>query len=103
MSIKKQFLKSKPVCKVTFRVLSSEVEGAKEVKLLGCFNNWDKSVVPMKSLKNGDFTTTIELASNEDFEFRYLVDNTYWVNDAESEALVPNSFGETNSFVSTKA
>lgn len=103
MSFKKQFLKSKPVCKVAFRVLGSEVEGAKEVKLLGSFNNWEKATEPMKSLKNGDFTTTVELPSGEDFEFRYLVDNAYWINDSESEGLIPNSFGETNSLISTKA
>ena len=63
MSIKKQFLKSKPVCKVSFRVSASEAEGVETIQVLGSFNNWDKSVEPMKQLKSGDFTQTIELES----------------------------------------
>ena len=39
MSIKKQFLKSKPVCKVVFRLDATEANGAKKVQVLGDFNN----------------------------------------------------------------
>ncbi len=42
MSLKKQFLKSKPVCKVSFRLDASEALGANKVQLLGDFNNWGR-------------------------------------------------------------
>ena len=38
MAIKKQFLKSKPVCKVTF---SLPAEEAKKVSVVGSFNEWN--------------------------------------------------------------
>ena len=41
MSISKKFLKSKPVCKVTFTVGKEMADGAESVALLGEFNNWN--------------------------------------------------------------
>ena len=54
MSLKKQYLKSKPVCKVTFSMNKEAVSGAGKVDLLGEFNNWNTAEpVKMKMLKNG--------------------------------------------------
>ena len=53
MSLQKQFLKSNTACKVTFCLPEAVTNGAKEVKILGDFNNWEKeNGVPMKA-KNG--------------------------------------------------
>ena len=48
MSIKKQFLKSKPVCKVTFALDADGINGAEKVAILGDFNNWNPSTHEMK-------------------------------------------------------
>lgn len=101
MSLKKQFLKSKPVCKVSFRLDAAAVAGAKKVQLLGDFNNWDKSVEPMTALKTNDFTTTLELETGKEYQFRYLVDGTEWKNDSDADYFVANSFGEQNGVIST--
>jgi 1,4-alpha-glucan branching enzyme len=103
MSFKKQFLKSKPICKVSFRLDAADVSGAKKVQLLGDFNNWDKSAEPMTALKSNDFTATLELETGKEYQFRYLVDGLVWKNDAQADAFVANSFGEENSVVSTIA
>jgi len=103
MSFKKQFLKSKPVCKVSFRLDAAEASGAKKVQLLGDFNNWDKSAEPMTALKSNDFTATLELEAGKEFQFRYLIDGTEWKNDSQADSYVANSFGEENSVVSTIA
>ncbi len=55
VSIKKQFLKSKPVCKVTFKITEEQAKHAKCVRLLGEFNDWNKSAKPMKKLKKRHF------------------------------------------------
>lgn len=39
MAIKKQFVKTKPVCKVTFSVAAKEAD---EVAVIGDFNNWNR-------------------------------------------------------------
>lgn len=103
MSFKKQFLKSKPVCKVSFRLDAAEASGAKKVQLLGDFNNWDKSTEPMAALKSNDFTATLELEAGKEYQFRYLIDGSEWKNDSQADALVANSFGEENSVISTIA
>ncbi|MBZ0292228.1 MAG: glycoside hydrolase, partial [Anaerolineae bacterium] len=55
--IKKQYLKSRPACKVTFQVPASVA--AENVKLVGDFNDW--SAVPMEQLKDGRFKAVVEL------------------------------------------
>ena len=101
MSLKKQFLKSKPVCKVSFRVDAAEASGASKIQLLGDFNNWDKSAEPMTQLKSNDFTATLELEAGKEYQFRYLLDGSVWKNEAQADSFVSNSFGEENSVLST--
>ncbi len=101
MSIKKQFLKSKPVCKVTFKVSADDAKGASQVQILGDFNGWDKSAAPMKVLKTGGFSQMIELESGKEYQCRYLFDGTIWANEADADAKVSNEFDEMNDVIST--
>ena len=103
MSFKKQFSKSKPVCKVSFRLDAAEASGATKVQLLGDFNNWDESAEPMTALKSKDFTATVELEAGKEYQFRYLIDGSVWKNDAQADFYAANSFGEKNGVISTKA
>ena len=101
MSLKKQFLKSKPVCKVSFRLEASEAAGASKVQLLGDFNNWNiKEGVVLKKLKDGSFKVAIDLETEKEYQFKYLLDGGNWVNDAEADKYVGNGMGaEENSVV----
>lgn len=94
MAITKQYLKSKPVCKVTFSVPAEE---AKKVKVVGSFNDWnEKKAIELKKFKNGNFKGTVDLEKDHSYEFRYLVDGTY-VNDEQADAFTENVFGSKNS------
>ncbi|MEO1032538.1 isoamylase early set domain-containing protein [Winogradskyella sp.] len=88
MAIKKQYLKSKPVCKVTFSVPAKE---AKNVAVVGSFNEWNTEATELKKLKNGTFKGTVDLASESSYEFRYVVDGTY-VNDEQADSYAWNDF-----------
>ena len=99
MGVKKQYLKSKPLCKVTFKVDNKEMSGAEKVQVVGEFNNWDTNSSPMKQLKTGGFTETIELNSGQEYEFRYLINGTEWANEPEADKLVENNFNSTNSVI----
>jgi len=88
MNIKKQYLKSKPICKVTFTVPAKD---AKKVAVVGDFNEWNTKAAPLKKLKNGTFKGTIDLESDKSYQFRYLVDATY-INDAEADGYVWSDF-----------
>ena len=93
MAITKQYLKSKPVVKVTFAVPAEE---AKKVTVIGSFNEWNsKKAVALKKLKNGTFKGTVDLEKDNSYEFKYLVDGTY-VNDDQADAYAMNVFGTEN-------
>ncbi len=100
MSLKKQFSKSKSICKVTFSLPKEAVNGGKKVLLLGDFNNWDISKgIKMKAGKSG-FTATLELATGNEYEFRYLIDKMNWTNDWDADAYRPSPYyGIENSVV----
>ena len=101
MSIKKQFLKTRPICKVTFRLSKEEVNNAKSVHIAGNFNEWSKAKTPMRQLKNGSFTITLDLEKNNEFQFRYILDRQTWINDSQADKSVPSGFsGSHNSVVS---
>lgn len=88
MAIKKQYLKSKPICKVTFSVAA---EAAETVSVVGNFNEWNTEATNLKKLKNGTFKGTIDLEKGNDYEFRYIVDGSY-TNDEQADAYKWNEF-----------
>jgi len=93
MAIKKQYLKSKPVCKVTFSVPAKE---AKNVAVVGSFNEWNTGATELKKLKNGTFKGTVDLPSESSYEFRYVVDGAY-INDEQADSYAWNDFaGDEN-------
>jgi 1,4-alpha-glucan branching enzyme len=101
MSLKKKFIKSKQACKVTFHLPKAAVGDAKEVVVLGDFNEWDKTnAVPMKMNKNG-YAATVDLPVGAEYQFRYLLDGNIWENDWQADKYVATPFGEDNSVVST--
>ncbi|MDY6971394.1 MAG: isoamylase early set domain-containing protein [Thermodesulfobacteriota bacterium] len=99
MSIKKQYLKSKPVCKVTFRLPKEAADSAKRVQVVGDFNGWGTDGHRMKRLKSGAFTTTIDLDLNREYQFRYLIDGTNWENDWDADRYVPTIYGGSENSV----
>ena len=101
MSLKKQFLKSKPVCKVTFSLSEEEAKGANKVELLGDFNAWStKDAIELSKFKNGTFKVTVDLEIEKEYQFKYLLDGGQWENDWEADKYVSNGIGsEENSVV----
>lgn len=101
MSLKKQFLKSRPVCKVTFRLPADVADEALTACVLGDFNGWSDDANPMRRLKDGSFKATIDLEAGRSYQFRYLIDGSTWENDWEADAYVPGPYiGIDNSVVS---
>jgi len=97
--LKKQYLKSKPVCKVTF--YTPESIEAEEVNLVGDFNSWNEDATPMEKLKDGRFKVVLPLETDNEYQFRYLVNGAEWHNDWEADKYVPNPFLGDNSVVVT--
>lgn len=97
--LKKEYLKSRPVCKVTFTL--PEAVGAETVHLVGDFNAWSETATPMKKLKGGRFSVTLDLEKAGEYQFRYRVNRDEWHNDGDADKYVANPFGCENSVVVT--
>ena len=97
MSIKKQFIKTKPVCKITFSVEAKEAISA---SVVGDFNNWDSKEGELSKLKNGTFKGVFDLAIGATYEFKYVIDGAF-VNDPEADSFKWNDFAGTENGVLT--
>ena len=89
MPTSKNFLKTRPACKVKFQLSEGEACGASDMYLVGDFNQWDKTSHPMKKMKGGGFSLEIELPLGQDCQFRYRSGDDVWLNDPEADAYIP--------------
>ncbi|PMH43195.1 1,4-alpha-glucan branching protein [Vibrio sp. 10N.286.49.B3] len=95
--INKRFFKTKDEVEVTFELKDVKADS---VAIAADFLGWEAT--PMKKLAKGTtFKFKTRLPKNEQFEFRYLINEQEWVNDAHADSYIKNSFGEENSLVST--
>lgn len=95
----KQYHENGAKCKVTFRLLREMAENSRKVTITGEFNDWDVSGPEMRRVENGDFVITLDLESNREYRFRYLIDGSRWENDWYADRYVLNAFGSKDSVV----
>ncbi len=96
----KQYFHGGSKCKVTFRLPNEAATDAKKVTIVGDFNDWDTASTTMKQGTRGDYLITIELKSNMDYRFKYLIDGQHWENDWEADSYIANDVGSEDSVVS---
>lgn len=99
MSVKKQYLKSKPACRVTFRLTKKAAAGASTACVAGDFNNWQPASTPMKALKNGDFTITLNLEAGREYQYRYFIDGRHWITDDQADRYTGSGFSDSQNGV----
>ena len=102
--IKKKYIKSRDISKVTFSLNKAELPEGLEpesVFLAGEFNDWDPTSEPMKANSKGIFQAMLELEPGREFQFRYVVNSDYWCNDWHADAYIPNGLGADNCVVVT--
>jgi len=93
--LKKQYQKNS--CKVTFTLPTEAIE-AKDVRVLGEFNNWNwENGIKMKAVK-GEFKAVAELPAGQ-HQFRYMAANGAWENDFAADAYIATPFNVDNSVV----
>ena len=69
---------------------------AKQVALVGTFNDWNVTADPM-SKRNGRFVKTKQLPRGQ-HQYKFLVDGQ-WYDDPGAEIQTDNEFGTKNSIV----
>lgn len=93
--VQKTYYKTKDYCKVKF---SFRVENAETIEILGLNSDWTHSVL-MSRKKDGSFSADINLPKESRHEFKYLVNETLWLNEPEADSEAPNEFGGSNSVI----
>lgn len=97
--IKKQYSKTKPVCKVTFSLTPEQVGEGSDVRVVGTFNNWSwEEGLPMP-IKKGLYQAALELPAGQSYEFRYVMSNGHWLNDEAADGYVPTPFYSENGVI----
>ena len=94
--VQKTYFKTKDYCKVKF---SFNVEDAQTVEILGLNSDWQNSII-MSKKKDGSFSAELNLPKDSKHEFKYLVNESLWLNEPEADEQAPNIFGGTNSVIS---
>ncbi len=93
--VQKTYFKTKDYCKVKF---SFKVEEAETVEILGLNSDWENSVL-MSKKKDGSFSADVNLPKETRHEFKYLVNETIWLNEPEADSEAPNVYGGSNSVI----
>ena len=93
--VQKTYFKTKDYCKVKFSV---NIENAETVGILGLNSDWENSVV-MGKKKDGSFSCDVSLPKDTQQEFKYLVNETIWLNEPEADDQKANEFGNSNSVI----
>jgi hypothetical protein len=74
MTIKKQYLKSKPEVKITFEIEKKDADNATSISLLSEHNEWQ--AVKLKQLKNGKFKVVVNVSTQTSNSFQYIFQAT---------------------------
>jgi hypothetical protein len=86
MTIKKQYLKSKPEVKVTFEIEKEDAQNATSIALLSEHNNWQP--IELKKLKSGKFKVVVNISTEKSDRFQYTFQVT---NDDQKVMLLPKN------------
>jgi len=73
-------------------------ENAETVQIRGLNSDWQKSVLMAKK-KDGSFAADVTLPKDSKHQFKYVVNETLWLNEPEADSQEPNEFGGSNSVI----
>ena len=87
--------------RVTFTM--PPVEGARQLYLVGDFNNWSVAETPMARAADDSWSVTLTLQAGAKYQYRYYADGQHWHNDWAADGYAPNAFGSENSVLDLEA
>jgi len=99
MGIRKMYVKNRDVCKVTFSLPGEISKTASSACVVGDFNDWQVGATPMKRSKDGSFSATMSLSCGNEYQFRYLLDESIWENDCSADKYIYSPYGGTDNSV----
>lgn len=96
--IRKTATEDPELVRVTF---SLPVEIHREVVLVGDFNGWDDTGLPLTVNGDGRLSATVTLAAGQRYAFRYRTGDGRWFNDESADDYEDNEFGGSNGVILT--
>jgi len=99
MGLIKKYAKGNGTCRVTFSLPKETVRTAKNVHLVGEFNDWQEKRTPMVKSKDGSLRVVLDLKAGREYQYRYLIDGTTWENDFKADKYVPSPYGACDNSV----
>ncbi len=93
--IKKSYVKSKQLYKVTFEVPTDQIGAGRDVRVLGNFNDWSWDGGLVLKAGKASYKGNTELPAGH-YQFRYLIDGWDWKNDDSAEAYTDSGYGTIN-------
>ncbi len=92
--IEKTIYKTKEYGKVKFLL---NVENADIVEVRGLNGDWLTPVEMKQRKKDGIYWVEVQLPKDSRHEFRYFINNEYWLNEPDADGQQENAFGDSNS------
>ncbi|HKB66719.1 MAG TPA: S8 family serine peptidase [Pyrinomonadaceae bacterium] len=70
---------------------------AKNVSLVGDFNSWDTALTPLRKDKSGLWLAEVEAPKAGNYQYKFIVDGSRWLEDPSNGMKVPDNYGGLNS------
>jgi len=99
MSIQKEYITDTEICLVKFHLPPDPDNSSKKIYVVGDFNDWDRKQTPMIKGEDGIYSATVELKLGNEYQFRYLIDETHWENDNEADKQVLSQYPDSQNSV----
>ncbi len=96
MLAKRKLAKGK--VRVTFSMPA--LDGVTQLYVVGDFNEWNETATPMEKAADGSWSVALTLDSNQEYQYRYLDNNSAWHNDRAADSYARNVHGTDNSVLS---
>jgi hypothetical protein len=113
--LKKLYSPQQRICQVYFRIephilnkslsasnagdLSTVDTSGNLMCILACFTDWKP--IPMKQRSDGSYSIAYTLEGTTKYQFRYLFDKTYWIEEPDCDGTESNPFGSKNCVLQT--
>jgi serine protease AprX len=70
---------------------------AKSVSLVGDFNNWNVALTPLRKDKTGIWSVEVETPGPGNYQYKFIVNGSRWLEDPNNGMKVPDNYGGLNS------
>lgn len=72
-------------------------DDAKSVSLVGDFNSWNTALTPLRKDESGLWLAEVEAPKAGNYQYKFIVDGSRWLEDPSNGMKVPDNYGGLNS------